>query len=287
MIGGLARRMLRRTGLNDRINRTQGLTVGGRRFRVPVLGGLKAYASEDWLIEVLRRLMSLRDGAFVDVGVNLGQTLLKVAAIDPARDYLGFEPNPTCVAYLGRLIAANGLSQCRVLPVGLSSGTGILRLSVYGNDADSSASLVPGFRPGKRASAEKFVPVFTLGDLPSDLIPDRVAIVKIDVEGAELAVTQALSPLLASQRPFMVMEVLPCYSPEYADRIARQAGLENLLAELRYDVLRIERDSAQRLTRLRTLDSIGIHDDLDLCDYVMSPREETPRVLDAFAALHG
>ena len=59
--------------------------------------------------EVIQRLFKLKSGAFIDVGVNLGQTLLKVAAIDPGRAYVGFEPNPACVDYVWKLIETNNL----------------------------------------------------------------------------------------------------------------------------------------------------------------------------------
>ncbi len=57
--------------------------LNGKRFRVPVLGE-SGYSnldmSEPWMTELLRRLVPLCDGGFIDVGVNIGQTLLKVRA---------------------------------------------------------------------------------------------------------------------------------------------------------------------------------------------------------------
>lgn len=274
MLNSMVKRALLRTGLNERINRRQRLDIDGHVFEIPVLNGLKAYASEGWLTDVLRRLLGLRPGAFIDVGVNLGQTLLKVAAIAPEREYVGFEPNPACVAYVEKLVAANGLTTCIVVPVGLARQTGILTLSVYGNDADSSGSLIPDFRPTKTVSGRKFVPVFSVGDLPEGIIPAAVALIKIDVEGAELSVMEGLRPLIEDQRPLLVMEVLPCYSDAYPDRIDRQAELERLVADLSYRLFRIIRNRAHAFERLEAIDGIGIHGDLERCDYVLCPVED-------------
>ena len=81
---------LRRLGMFDRSYRER---IAGRSFVISIINGRKTYASEAWMTEVIRRLFELKSGAFIDVGVNLGQTLLKVAAADPSRAYVGFEPN--------------------------------------------------------------------------------------------------------------------------------------------------------------------------------------------------
>jgi FkbM family methyltransferase len=82
------------------------------------------------MADLLRQLLPTREGLFIDVGVNLGQTLVKVKDIDPERSYLGFEPNPSCVAFTERMIPALGLRNCRTVPAGLSSETGIVELAM-------------------------------------------------------------------------------------------------------------------------------------------------------------
>ena len=54
---------------------------------------------EPWMLQNLVQIAEQAEGTFVDVGVNLGQTLLAVKSIGEDWDYLGFEPNPCCLFY--------------------------------------------------------------------------------------------------------------------------------------------------------------------------------------------
>ena len=59
---------------------------------------------EPWMNSVLKDVFKVCEGTFLDIGVNLGQTLLHVKTLEPARKYIGFEPNPTCCFYANSLI---------------------------------------------------------------------------------------------------------------------------------------------------------------------------------------
>jgi hypothetical protein len=79
------------------------VTVNGVKFKGIIMqgvGGSNFDLSEPWMVDALRRLLFLRPGAaFVDVGVNIGQTLLKLKSLAPDIVYVGFEPNPFCALY--------------------------------------------------------------------------------------------------------------------------------------------------------------------------------------------
>jgi len=49
------------------------------------------------MIDLLKKILLLKDGVFIDIGMNLGQTLIKLKCVDPNIRYFGFEPNPGCV----------------------------------------------------------------------------------------------------------------------------------------------------------------------------------------------
>jgi FkbM family methyltransferase len=257
--------MLRKLGMFDRSYRER---IAGREFVIPIINGRKTYAMEPWMADVIRLLFSHKTGAFIDVGVNLGQTLLKVAAIDPERQYLGFEPNPTCVDYVWKLIEKNHLDYT-VIPAGVGDQTTVGNLHLFRNeDTDSSASTVSNFRPTEVASRP--VLLIDADSLPDGTIPAQVAVVKIDVEGGELEVMRGLRPVLERSRPFIVVEILPASNPE---RLARQDAIEALMKELDYSISRIARTPDQRLERLVPIDTCGVQTDLSCCDYVLAPRE--------------
>src|SRR3954454_19952560 len=116
-----------------------------RPIRVPLIGGIgfgNLYPGEQWMTYVLFVLLPGRPGAFVDVGVNVGQTMIKVKAFNPDLPYIGFEPNPVCYTYSYRLIAENGFTNCTLLPVGLSNTATVASLFIN-SDADVGGTTIP------------------------------------------------------------------------------------------------------------------------------------------------
>ena len=271
--------LLKKAGLFDRSYRE---TLYGKEFVIPIINGRKTYSSEEWMAQVLRILLANTKGAFVDVGVNLGQTMLKVAAIDPSRTYLGFEPNVACADYANALKRANGLD-FTIIPAGLGHGPDILMLQKYREEVtDPSASLVAGFRDQK---VHDTLPVMIIGwqQLPRTIVPEEVAVVKIDVEGGEAEVLEGVEQMLADKRPYLMVEILPAYNEANSSRIARQERIEQVLARADYTMFRIRRDAQERFSTLEQIAAIGIHGDLALSDYVMAPSERVADLRRMFA----
>jgi FkbM family methyltransferase len=131
-----------------------------------------------------KRLLGLADGLFVDVGVNLGQTLIQLRQIDRERPYLGFEPNPDCLHYVDTLIRRNSYAHVELLAVGIGENTGVLSLYLPpGRSTDSTATLIKDLRPDRDYDARQ-VPIFSEDHLVG-LIGDRkLGVVKVDVEGS-------------------------------------------------------------------------------------------------------
>jgi FkbM family methyltransferase len=270
--------VLRRAGLFSALNWKARVTVADQTFFAPTICGIRVDPSEPWMVDVLSRLLTFRSDAVIDVGVNLGQTLLKIKALDPPRHYVGFEPNVACVNYVEKLIQANDLQNCIVVPVGLAPKADILTLDLFGGDADSAASLIPNFRPNQTVKGQKSVAVMSLAELPSEIVPEAVALVKIDVEGAELDVLQALLPVVKRDRPFIVIEILPSYSTEWVERVRRQKEIEEYLRNLDYVLLRIIRDQTDVLEKLELIEEIEIHSEMAFCDYIACPSEAASEV---------
>ena len=245
----------------------------GREFVIPIVNGRKAYHSEAWMATIIKRLFALKSGGFVDVGVNLGQTMLKVAAVSPERAYVGFEPNPACSDYAQQLASANGLPYL-VIPAGLSSKTGLLNLVMYRNeDTDPSASLVEDFRP--TAHSSRSVMVIAPEDLPSDIFGRDIAIIKIDVEGGEAEVIEGIAPIISRQRPFVLVEILPAYRHDNTARTERHHRVEAALSGAGYAMFQIRRaPKTDVLKGVVRIAEIGIENDLALADYLMVPTED-------------
>ena len=234
----------------------------------------------DQRIDVLaeRALTQFHPATLLDVGVNLGQTLLAVKAIEPSRPYIGVEPNPLCVACTEKLIAINELSECRVVPVGLANNSGILKLQLYhGITIDSSASLIDDFRPNNAITHVKLVPVFPFSEIERALEVVELGVVKVDVEGGEADVLTSMRKALVEFRPWLIVEILPCYDKSNVERVRRQISIEELMRDVEYNLFRIIKTDSNDWHGVKAIDKIGIHASIEMCDYVFCPYEDAER----------
>ncbi len=267
-------RLLRKTGALAYLNLTVPAMIAGRAVRVPIRHGVGMnllLADEPWMEPLLRILLDRFPGAFIDVGVNVGQTLCKVKGIDPAREYYGFEPDPGCAHYSQELAVHHGYDRTRILSAGLSNIDGILTLEYHSTtEADSSATTVSDFRPGFPVLRRKSVPVLRFDTCSRDMSIERVGTVKIDVEGGELEVLQGMEARIGRDRPAVILEILP--PGKHATRLARQQEVEALFARTGYSLFRIAAAGhGLRLTPI--VGAIGIHDDQSLSNYLALPSE--------------
>lgn len=252
------------------------IQLNGIEFKIPVIRTLglgNIYMSEPWMISLLKKI-DLKDGQFIDVGVNIGQTLLKLKSVNNDIEYIGFEPNPTCVFYSNELIAVNQFKNTTIVPVGIADVNGVLKLNFYSsNNSDPSASIIENFRPDQVIKFSQYIPVNRVDNISKNVELKNIEAIKIDVEGAEMEVIESLKNLIAENQPFILIEILPVYSAENTFRIERQQRIETILKELDYLIYRvIKKDN--KFEALQQIESIGIHKDLDACDYVFMPKNK-------------
>jgi FkbM family methyltransferase len=256
-----------------RANFTMRGTINGTVVRVPVWGGLgtatpPVWAQEPWLNRIVAKLLDACDGAFLDVGVNLGQSLLKVKTLRPSVRYVGFEPNPVCVAYARRLAMINGFRDVTIAPFGLSDRAAAVPLFARDDDpADSSATVVPGLYQGQGDWGRTPAALLPGDETLASLAIGRIGVIKVDVEGAELEVLRGLSHTLDRDRPAIVCEILPTYSGSKSDsrRAFRQPRIDALLDIMRgfdYQLFRLMPDG--RIVPLKTIEP---HSDKTLTNY--------------------
>jgi FkbM family methyltransferase len=267
-------RLLRKIGILRLINLTTSIKVSSSKVKIPLLGETgfdNLSLSEPWMRDVMTTLSACRFGLFVDVGVNVGQTLIKLRSVFPDMEYLGFEPNPICVNYANMLIKENGWENTTIVPVGINAASGLVALHHYhAQDTDSSASIIPDFRSRDSICKTTYVPCFATGDL-AFLFKQTITLIKIDVEGAELEVIESFRWHLANQRPYLICEILPAYSTENVERIKRQAHILDILQKLEYRVYLICKDVAGGFVGFKLINDFGVHSDMDRCDYLFAP----------------
>lgn len=268
-------RALQKLGILRFLNFKTSVFVNRKRIVIPVNAGMglgNIEISEKWMMEILDTLSLPQDEVVVDVGVNIGQTLIKLRAISSNIEYIGFEPNPKCVNYVAELVDANNWINISIVPAGIAEKSGVVMLQFYSDDAmDSCASIVSGFRDKSTVKRKTFCACCSASDLNGVFHGKKISLVKIDVEGAELEVINGLKKIIEEHKSYLLVEILPVYNDDNHNRLERQRMIENIMDEMSYLKYRIHKNKEDSLHSLEQIESIGIHDRLDWCDYLFSP----------------
>ncbi|WP_027420906.1 FkbM family methyltransferase [Crocinitomix catalasitica] len=258
----MLKRILNKLG----IYRVYPLNNAGKKFRIPIFNGLgfaNLSDAEPWMDDLLKEFGST-DTNFLDVVVNVGQTLIKWKAPYPSATYTGFEPNYNCVKYVEDLITKNEFENCTINPYALDTQSSKKKLYLLGRDkSDSSASMLADFRSGEDRMAIN-IETSSLAALGLN----NFDLVKIDVEGAELFVLQSLFEVC--QNAIISCEILPAYNLENSERIERQQEIEKLLSLHNYAIFRVQKTQP---IRIESIEEFGIHGELSKSDYIFIPKD--------------
>lgn len=228
------------------------LRIGSESFKFHGYHASRLDSSESrheaYMMDVIRRQLEFRPGVFIDVGVNVGQTLLKVLAVERQRAYIGFEPQIACCYDVGCFLHLNDLSNAVILPIALSDSNQIS--TFYSRDQyDEMASLIGQAEIFGSAVVKTHVQARIGDEVLQELKVHEICAIKIDVEGAELSVLKGLQETLRIKRPSLIFEVLPNFYgvlertrhlPEVCSRNQASAdAIFSFLKEMSYDVFQI------------------------------------------------
>lgn len=263
-------RLLEVTNMLKYLNLFLNKEIGGANFKIPILGSRIGFEnigmSEFWMLEIIRKLLtSQKDIIVVDIGANVGQTLLKFKAINKSIKYYGFEPNSICVSYLYKLIELNQFTDVKIYPVGIGS-TNLIETLYSDKQFGSGATLIKNFRQNKDIKFQYNVVVFEGNDVLKKVV-GTINLIKIDVEGFELEVIQGLLEVIQKHNPFIICEILPNYGDIEGNRYKRQIKLEAILINLGYHSFRIN----EKLCSIFPINSIGLFSKMSDSNYVFIP----------------
>ncbi len=164
---------LLKTKLLNYINITARKRLGEKKFKIPIIKGIglvNMSVSEKWMIELIDNLLKIKNGVFIDAGVNLGQSLLKLKSVNPSVRYIGFEPNPACVFYIKQLIEINNFTKTTIIPIGLFNKNDLIEMDFYStSEVDNAASLIKDFRQSQTIFNKQYVPVFSFDNVTTKL----------------------------------------------------------------------------------------------------------------------
>jgi FkbM family methyltransferase len=201
-------------------------------------------SSGEWEPQVARVLLRfLRPGAtVVEVGSNIGcHTLTMALAIGRSGSMLAIEANPDVAELLQCTVAINSLRQVRLVNAAVMDRPGETTIFATETNLGGGAVGLPGWEsdPGLSQHKRHVVQAVTLDSLTADLA--GVDLIRMDVEGCELAVLAGAQQLLSrSPRVKIVCEWGAYHAPSY---FGMAEGLDALMAR-GFRFWRIEPDGA-------------------------------------------
>jgi FkbM family methyltransferase len=166
-----------------------------------------AYCGGDYEPHVVAALSRLVQPGMVacDIGSHLGYlTLVLARLVGPSGRVYAFEPLRRHVKLLRRTLARNRLAQVTVVAQAVGERTGLATLEEWPNDAMNRIAGGTAVWKGKTVQ----VPMTTLDDWAARMGGlERLDLIKLDVEGQELAALQGTAGLLRRCRTRIVCEI--------------------------------------------------------------------------------
>ena len=247
--------LLRRSGLSRWLSYSHPLLLSGQRFSIPIKEGLGEELLKlepDFKSQLIEFFGPSLPDTFVDIGANLGQTIVEAFSIRRWNSYLALEPSPEVCAYLQALVTLNHLP-VQILPWAAGAEAAMHRLCAQGR-ADASATMAPEGRPGVYSpEMSQWVAAYPLDRLLEFVSLPRGLMIKIDVEGFEASVLDGASRVLDEVRPVIMCEVLRAYVESAVDFNAPadgQAGRDSGPASLPDFLHRCGRGRSEQNSRL-------------------------------------
>jgi FkbM family methyltransferase len=209
-----------RRRLPEKIREADGLTWIDRGAQTGDGIGWKDH--EGQLRPIIEKLLPW-DGILLDVGAHVGHWSLRLA--ERAGRVIAVEANPATAATLRRHIAMNGLGNVTVMELAAWDEQTMLALDdPNGQIEGGSMRVIPaGETPGRLVPAGRLDEQLELTSL------DRLDLVKLDVEGADIHALRGMAGLLAKHQPVLFIECHDIYG--YYTR----AELEQTLTDLGYE----------------------------------------------------
>jgi len=161
---------------------------------------------EPGIAEALARHLS-EGKCFYDAGAHIGfYSMIAARFVGPTGRVIAFEPDPDNVRVMVDNLAMNALSWVRVVPAAVWSADGPMQFE-RGADTPSrmAGKIIPHDDLPSNSGSLVSCPAVTLDHLSGSDHPPNV--VKVDVEGGEVAVLHGARVTIQNHHPILVIEV--------------------------------------------------------------------------------
>jgi FkbM family methyltransferase len=166
---------------------------------------LYRYGHVDPEMALLRTLLSPGD-VFVDGGANVGlMTLVAAAQVGRTGTVIAFEPSSRTRRMLTRNVELNAFDWVRIQPDALDSGPGERKFVARRGNAAGLSSFAPAEATSK--DDVELVHTVSLDEALAAVDAKRLTLIKLDLEGAELAALRGSLRVLETAGPDLIVEV--------------------------------------------------------------------------------
>jgi FkbM family methyltransferase len=183
--------------------------------------------------ELIAHVMEKLEVTFIDVGANIGEILIDIAAHPFCAKAIAFEPNPDAIAVINKNVALNSLANCTVINKALGHLNTTQRMS-FGSHSPTASLLSIESVAGTGFDVE----VSTLdSEINVAALSVSNIILLIDVEGYELNVIRGGLGLISHSKPLVIFE--------YHRETKKSFSLHALQYELgdAYQIYRVRQDA--------------------------------------------
>ncbi|MBK7914918.1 MAG: FkbM family methyltransferase [Chloroflexi bacterium] len=198
------------SGLRRRWLRNRDVTIGegvakGLRFNAAVSNPEYSLGSNERPVQAAFAQHLHEGDVLYDIGANVGFfTLIGAKLVGPGGQVHAFEPVPENATAVRHNCEMNGMKQVVVWETAVSDqcGTGELQLAAYSGGASLSVTTAP---PDFKGILQ--VELTTIDTLVSSHKLPPPAMVKVDVEGAEINVFQGMTATIQTHKPIIIFEI--------------------------------------------------------------------------------
>jgi FkbM family methyltransferase len=229
------------------------IPIHGRQFRVPASDlSLVPHLLKErcWEPHILAYLTcELRSSSvFIDVGANVGYFTVLCAPL--VSRVIAFEPVPKTASYCEANIALNRIANVDLRRVGLWHENATVHFNT-----DSSSVMTAGVAATSGVSSGESIDVVSLDTLCASgaLDLDRLDVIKMDAEGAELSALIGMRATLERFHPQVVIEL---NRPALASLGATIDDVWHFLRRLSYDICAFEHWAERPPQPVDTLDGL-------------------------------
>lgn len=185
----------------------------------------RPYQADPYLALCKKLLMPVSAPVVIDVGANIGTTVLPLAKQFPNGHFIAIEPHPLPAARFIQNCQTNGLSNVSLVHAAIHSTIGLTK--IYTCSSNSGGHRLTGFEGRNDLAPLASLPYVSVVSLPLSQIFQSFHLtychmLKIDVEGMEWDVLDSLGDLLT---PSNIGAVIAEYGPE-GMRKAGKSGWE-------------------------------------------------------------